>query len=34
MTWQGVVESSTHGGADASLLFQQIDGSLVLAESM
>ena len=31
---QGKVEASTHGGADASLLSQQLDGRLALADSL
>ena len=31
---QGMVEASTHGSADASLLAQQLDGRLELVESI
>ena len=34
MTWQGTVEASTRGGADASLLAQQLDGRLASADSL
>ena len=34
LTWQGTVKASTRGGSDASLLAQQLDGHLVLAESL
>ena len=34
MTRQGSVEASTHGGAEASLLAQQLDGCLVSSESL
>ena len=33
LTRQGMVEASTRGGADASLLAQQLDGRLALVES-
>ena len=32
LTHQGTVEAATHGGADASLLAQKMDGCLSLAE--
>ena len=31
---QGTIEVSTHGGADASLLAQHLDGRLALADSL
>ena len=34
LTRQGTVEASTCGGADASLLAQQLDGRLALADSL
>ena len=34
MTHQGVVEADTHGGADAYLLDQQLDGLLALVYSL
>ena len=34
MTWQGTVDASTRRGTDASLLSQQLDGRLVLADSL
>ena len=34
LTRQGSVEASTRGGADASLLAQQLDGRLVSADSL
>ena len=34
LTRHGSVEVSTHGGADASLLAQQLDGRLALADSL
>ena len=34
LTRQGLVEASTHGGSDASLLAQQLDGCLALADSL
>ena len=34
MTRQGTVEASIHGGADASLLAQQLDGRLVSEDSL
>ena len=34
LTCQGSVEASTRGGADASLLAQQLDGRLALADSL
>ena len=34
LTRQGLVEASTRGGADASLLAQQLDGRLASADSL
>ena len=34
MTWQGMVEAYTRGGADASLLAHQLYGCLALADSL